>query len=392
MADNITTNPGDGGAVLATDDIGGIHYARSKNGFGVDGAYVDVSATNPMPVNTIDATASGTIAAAAQNVALALNGKSGVAVQITGTWVGTLQFEGTVDGTNWVAVNGVFAGSSTPGPTTTTNGIVRVTPSGLAQFRITATAWTSGTATITIRASNATGGTFLNQSLTAGTNTIGGVTQVLGTAATRWFAQISDGTNSPAVKAALTAATFTDPALTADVRPGGALVTATATLGDAFANPSLGKQAALNYFYNGATWDLQRGMSGNLTTGDSGAKVATGNGATIANVGNKGVAVVINVGAVTGTAPTAVFKIQRSVDGGTNWVDIPGATTASLVASGLYGITVYPGIAVTAGMAVSGTEATANGVMSRAWRLVWTIGGTTPSFTITSVSYNYLPN
>ena len=133
------------------------------------------SVASGLVVSGVDTTATGSITAISQNVALALNGKSGVAIQITGTWVGTLQFEGTVDGTNWVTANGVFAGSSTPGPTITTNGIVRVTPSGLAQFRITSTAWTSGTAVITIRASDATGGTFLNQSLTAGTNAIGKV-------------------------------------------------------------------------------------------------------------------------------------------------------------------------------------------------------------------------
>ena len=124
---------------------------------------------------TVDTTTSGNITAISQSVALALNGKSGVAVQITGTWIGTLQFEGTIDGTNWVAINGVVAGTSTPGQTTTTNGIVRLTPSGLAQVRVTSTAFTSGTAVISIRASDATGGIFLNQSLTAGGNRIGQV-------------------------------------------------------------------------------------------------------------------------------------------------------------------------------------------------------------------------
>lgn len=138
------------------------------------------SATNPAPVTisattgaALDTTASGTITAISQNVALALNGKSGATIQITGTWVGTLQFEGTVDGTNWAPINGIYAGTSTPLTTITVNGLVRLTPSGLAQFRITSTAWTSGTATISLRASAGTGGTFLNQSLTAGTNTIG---------------------------------------------------------------------------------------------------------------------------------------------------------------------------------------------------------------------------
>lgn len=129
-----------------------------------------------------------------------------------------------------------------------------------------------------------------------------------------------------------------------------------------------------------------------LTTGDSGAKIATGNGANITNTTAKGVQVNILVGTVSGTTPTAVFKLQGSVDGGTNFFDIPGAVTASIVATGNYGITVYPGIAVLAGTTTSGTTATANGVMPGTWRVVWTIGGTTPSFTITGIQYQNLAN
>jgi hypothetical protein len=218
-------------------------------------------------------------------------------------------------------------------------------------------------------------------------------TQAVGTAATRWFAQISDGTNSPAVKAASTAAAFTDPALTVDPRPGGAMVTASAAMADAFANPTLGKQAVVNMVYNGTTWDLQRGMSTNNTTGDTGAKTATGNGATITNVGNKGVSVVVNMGAVTGTTPTCVLKMQGSADGGTTWYDIPGATTASLTATGVYAITVYPGAPTVAGTTTSITGTASCGQpLPRTWRMVWTIGGTTPSFTITNIQYNYIPN
>jgi len=161
---------------------------------------------------------------------------------------------------------------------------------------------------------------------------------------------------------------------------------------DALANPTITQIGADNMVFNGTTWDRQRGMSTALTTGDTGAKTATGNGATITNVGNKGIQVVLAMGAVTGTSPTFVLKMQSSVDGGTNWVDIPSATTASLVATGVWGISVYPGQAVTAGTTTSGTTATANGVLARTWRVVWTIGGTTPSFTITSITYNYLPN
>ena len=48
MVDNVTT-PGPG-TVLATDEIGGVHYPRNKIAFGADGSAADVSAANPFPV------------------------------------------------------------------------------------------------------------------------------------------------------------------------------------------------------------------------------------------------------------------------------------------------------------------------------------------------------
>lgn len=45
------------------------------------------------------------------------------------------------------------------------------------------------------------------------------VTQALGTAATRWFAQLSDGTNSPSIKAASVSPLATDPALVMGLSP-----------------------------------------------------------------------------------------------------------------------------------------------------------------------------
>jgi hypothetical protein len=59
VADNSTYTDASGVAIpVASDDIGGVKYPRGKMGFGVDGAYVDVSATNPAPVTlatTLDA-------------------------------------------------------------------------------------------------------------------------------------------------------------------------------------------------------------------------------------------------------------------------------------------------------------------------------------------------
>ncbi|MEI7632145.1 MAG: hypothetical protein WCJ60_02380 [bacterium] len=167
---------------------------------------------------------------------------------------------------------------------------------------------------------------------------------------------------------------------------------ASAASADALTNPTITQIGADSMLFNGTSWDRQRGMSIATTTGDTGAKVATGNGATQTNVGNKGMQLFIVLGTVSGTTPTCVFKLQGSVDGGTTFYDIPGATTASLVASVNVGITVYPGATVLAGAATTGTTAVASNVIPRTWRVVWTIGGTTPSFTITSVTYNYIPN
>ena len=125
-------------------------------------------------------------------------------------------------------------------------------------------------------------------------------------------------------------------------------------------------------------------------TGDTGAKTATGNGATQTNAASRGAHIVINVGAVTGTTPTLTVKVQGSADSGTTWVDLPGATTAAIIASGAYGVFVSPGSAPVAGVATAGTAAVANITLPRTWRIVWTITGTTPSFTLTNVQVAYI--
>jgi hypothetical protein len=51
MADNITLNAGSGGATLATDDIGGLHYQIVKQSFGDLDAVTLVSTSNPLPVD-----------------------------------------------------------------------------------------------------------------------------------------------------------------------------------------------------------------------------------------------------------------------------------------------------------------------------------------------------
>lgn len=148
--------------------------------------------------STTDILSSGSLAALNATVALTLNGQSAATVQVTGTWVGTLQFEGTLDGTTWIPINAIAASTSAPQPTTTVNGLYRITPAGLATFRVNATAYTSGTAVITMRASGGVGGTFINQ-----------IAPI----------KITNGTDTAAIKAASTPAVATDPALVVAISP-----------------------------------------------------------------------------------------------------------------------------------------------------------------------------
>ena len=60
MADNYVTSAGSGGNTYAADDIGGIHFPRVKISWGVNGAQVDASATDPFPIDVISALPAGT--------------------------------------------------------------------------------------------------------------------------------------------------------------------------------------------------------------------------------------------------------------------------------------------------------------------------------------------
>ena len=67
-------------------------------------------------ITTADVTTSGTIAGVSQSISLTLNGQSAASIQVTGTWVGTLQFEGSLDGTTWAVISSTLATTSAPSP------------------------------------------------------------------------------------------------------------------------------------------------------------------------------------------------------------------------------------------------------------------------------------
>ncbi len=71
-----------------------------------------------------------------------------LAVQVTGTFVGTITPEGTVDGTNWIAIPNYAQSDRAWKGTFTATGIYNVPVAGLRQIRYRISAYTSGAITV----------------------------------------------------------------------------------------------------------------------------------------------------------------------------------------------------------------------------------------------------
>lgn len=70
-----------------------------------------------------------------------------VTVQVTGTFVGTVTFEGTIDGSNWIAILARSVVDGATATTATAPGIYQLPVAGLEQVRARVSAYTSGSIT-----------------------------------------------------------------------------------------------------------------------------------------------------------------------------------------------------------------------------------------------------
>lgn len=101
---------------------------------------------------TLTTTSSGVCAYTTDCVKLNVGGYSGISVQVTGTCgTCTLQFETTVDGTNWVALSMVPSNSTTPATSTSTVGVWQAS-AGASQIRARLSARSSGSFVVSLRA------------------------------------------------------------------------------------------------------------------------------------------------------------------------------------------------------------------------------------------------
>lgn len=108
-----------------------------------------------VPVAPAAQATSGSMAALNAAVSLTLNGAAGAIIDLRGTFVATVSFQGTVDGTNYFSLPATPASSSNNVASVTTAtvaGAWYVQAAGCLSIRATATAYTSGTVTATLRA------------------------------------------------------------------------------------------------------------------------------------------------------------------------------------------------------------------------------------------------
>lgn len=296
--------------------------------------------TESLPVNQVTGYNTGTIttqnlvpngvATANSAVEIDLEGTGLLSIQTTGTYTGALSVQVTNDNSRWETITAssivnFITGAYSATITSGAIGLFLVDVGSFSKARVTGLSAMTGTAVVTLR-SSALPLTGLNRSVPSGSNTIGGVTQ--------------------------TGTWTVNPGNTANTTPW-------------LANPVLPAV---------------------LTTGDTGAKIANGNGNGMNNATSKGLNIVFNLSAVTGTA---VFKIQGSSDGGTTWYDVPTANTATLTAGGVYGLQIYPGITDIPATTNSGTVGQINAALPRTWRVSWTIGGG-GTCTITNIQVSYI--
>ncbi|MGV1035332.1 MAG: beta strand repeat-containing protein [Microbacteriaceae bacterium] len=219
-----------------------------------DQSAIPVSISSPA---LADSTVTGSITASGQSVTTGdLSGQGTGTFTISGTFTATLVFEATADGTNWFGVYARVPSALTVASITTiaSGGTWRFACGGYQFFRIRASAYTSGTITVTIRTSPSTTAVAV-ESLPPGTNTIGYVAQTgtwtvaqgtpTATPANRWPVQLSDGTTLSKVVAASTAAAATDPALVVAVSPNNTVAVSAASLPLAPGAATSAKQPAL---------------------------------------------------------------------------------------------------------------------------------------------------
>lgn len=174
---SINTPNADGQATMANSRP--VVIASDQSAVPVSGPLTNAQLrASAVPVNQVGVSASGSLAALNAVVELTLNGATGFAIDLRGTFVATVTFQGTIDGTNWFTIFVLPAASAVniaAVSSATGTGQWWGQAGGLLAVRATATAFTSGSATVVLRAMQAAGVVFnMPSGATTQSVTVGG--------------------------------------------------------------------------------------------------------------------------------------------------------------------------------------------------------------------------
>lgn len=109
----------------------------------------------------------------------------------------------------------------------------------------------------------------------------------------------------------------------------------------------------------------------------SAARTTSGNSDDFTELSEIGSIFYLNITAASGTTPTLDLRLQARIAAGV-YIDVPGASFSQKTTTGLDSLAIHPALTPVANRAVSQ-------VLPTTYRWVWTIAGTTPSFTFTIV-------
>lgn len=251
--------------------------------------------TGAYPV--LDAVTQNAAGANGNGASMAVGGMAGVMVQIVGGFVLTINFEITLDGANWIAVQAYPMNGASGGVTTTgTPNIYWVSLAGADQFRTRISGFTSGSVTCTCKAvaesntgvansvSQIAGPWTMNLTQVGGTNVLtGGVLGSLGVGGLvaqgvtqtanplNLGATFTQAASLPAVATGQAVGLQADPAgnLKMGILPLGAPISAGANVAAAANNQTLAAAAGKTTYLSGFV------VSGLGATGASGINITT---------------------------------------------------------------------------------------------------------------------
>lgn len=105
----------------------------------------------PSDAQTVTSRVSTTTCPGTGCIAVSVIGVAGLGVQVTGTYSGTLSFEGSVDGLTFVALLATPPGTTTAVTSTTSTGVWQSNVGGLTIVRVRMSSYSSGIATVSLQ-------------------------------------------------------------------------------------------------------------------------------------------------------------------------------------------------------------------------------------------------